>query len=115
LISERAYEQAVDLAASLAWHFSTQEAELSFAVPGRPRTRDLHEFLAWLAVIEPGTIDASSTNAISAGDALRDMNLGSSDEYNIVVTSRTRGSLPTALWNSSYFVFAGDEAGSSKS
>ena len=44
-ISERAYEKAVDLTASLAWHFSTQEAELSFAIPGRPRTRDLHEFL----------------------------------------------------------------------
>ena len=60
LISERAYEKAVDLAASLAWHFSTQEAEVSFVVPGRPRTRDLHEFLAWLAVIEPGTHEADS-------------------------------------------------------
>ena len=57
-ISERAYEKAVDLTASLAWHFSTQEAEVSFAIPGRPRTRDLHEFLAWLAVIEPGSARA---------------------------------------------------------
>ncbi len=54
LISERAYEKAVDLTASLAWHFSTQEAQVSFVVPGRSRTRDIHEFLAWLAVIEPG-------------------------------------------------------------
>ena len=64
-ISERAYEKAVDLTASLAWHFSTQEREVSFAIPGRPRTRDLHEFLAWLAVIEPGMIagDPSSHQA----------------------------------------------------
>jgi uncharacterized protein (DUF58 family) len=116
LISERAYEMAVDLSASLAWHFSTQEAELSFIVPGRPRTRDLHEFLAWLAVIEPGTSEpdcsARETRRNERGgypvDALREMNLSSSDAYNIVITARPRGSLPTALWNCSYFIFAGD-------
>ena len=59
VISERAYERAVDLTASLAWHFSAQEAEVSFVVPGRPRTRDLHEFLAWLAVIQPGVMQAA--------------------------------------------------------
>jgi uncharacterized protein (DUF58 family) len=115
LISEQAYESAVDLAASLAWHFSTQEAELSFVVPGRPRTRDLHEFLAWLAVIEPGTSELSSASqeANDKGracpeDTLRQMNLTGSDAYNIVITARARGSVPTALWNCSYFVFAGD-------
>jgi uncharacterized protein (DUF58 family) len=111
LISERVYENAVDLAASLAWHFSTQEAEVTFAVPGRPRTRDLHEFLAWLAVIEPGMNEpANGAQAAAAGDALREMNLGSTDDYNIVITARARGSVPTPLWNSSYFVFAGDQS-----
>ena len=117
MISERAYEKAVDLTASLAWHFSTQEAELSFIVPGRPRTRDLHEFLAWLAVIEPGTSEPDSSARETkrearggpAGDGLREMNLSSSDAYNIVITARPRGSLPAALWNCSYFIFA-DEA-----
>ena len=115
MISEQAYENAVDLAASLAWHFSTQEAELSFLVPGRARTRDLHEFLAWLAVIEPGTSEPSSASRETRDqgrkcpdDALRQMNLTSSDAYNIVITARARGSLPTALWNCSYFIFAGD-------
>ena len=36
------------------------------------------------------------------------MNLESGDEYNIVVTSRLRGTVPTALWNSSYFVFVNE-------
>jgi len=108
-ISERAYEKAVDLAASLAWHFSTQEAQVSFVLPGRPRTRDLHEFLAWLAVIEPGT--ASGKDG-SAEDGLHEMNLGGSDDYNIVITARQRGTLPTALWNSSYFIFAADDSSS---
>ncbi len=127
LISERAYEKAVDLTASLAWHFSTQEAEVSFVVPGCPRTRDLHEFLAWLAVIEPGmvptvtgsdtskskseTVDSETNRAVGQyRDPLREMNLGSSDDYNIVITARPRGTLPTALWNSSYFVFAADDS-----
>ncbi len=115
LISERAYEKAVDLTASLAWYFSTQEGELSFVIPGRPRTRDLHEFLAWLAVIEPGGIDRDTAgnqkgNKAVCGDALLEMHLGNSDEYNIVVTARPRGSLPISLWNSSYFVFAAEEA-----
>jgi uncharacterized protein (DUF58 family) len=115
LISERAYEKAVDLTASLAWHFSTQEAQVSYVVPGRPRTRDLHEFLAWLAVIEPGVTEpgrngtGNEKNALG-GDGLREMNLGGSDDYNIVITARPRGSLPTALWNSSYFVFAREDA-----
>jgi len=106
LISEAAYEKAVDLAASLAWHFSTQEAQLSFLIPGRPRTRDLHEFLAWLAMVEPvGSQTAKPPQAL--GNPLHELAHDGSDEYNIVITARTRGTVPTALWNSSYFVFVG--------
>lgn len=94
LISEQAYEKAVDLTASLAWHFAAQEAEVSFAVAGQPRTRDLHEFLGKLAVVEPGP-----------RDAMREITAGGGDDYNIVITARTRGTLPAAMWNSSYFVF----------
>ena len=113
-ITERAYERAVDLTASLAWHFSTQEAEVSFVVPGHPRTRDIHEFLAWMAVIAPANAGSSAPGASqnlgnqNSEDSLRAMNLGASDEYNIVVTTRERGSVPAAYWNSSYFVFSSD-------
>jgi uncharacterized protein (DUF58 family) len=121
-ISAVAYERAVDLTASLGWHFSTQEGEASFVVAGRPRTRDLHEFLAWLAVIEP--VDLRNKDAVknSIGvnrpndtgipfeDVLRELALDNSDDFNVVITARPRGSLPTALWNSSYFVFVGEPA-----
>jgi uncharacterized protein (DUF58 family) len=113
LISERAYEKAVDLTASLAWHFSTQEAEVSFLVRGHARTRDLHEFLGWLAVIQPGSIIPGSTaqdRLPSTGDLARDIGLGISDDYHIIVTARSRGSLPAALRNNSSVVFAGDKA-----
>ncbi len=116
-IPENAYEKAVELTASLAWHFSTQDAEVSFVVPGQPRTRDLHEFLRWLAVIEPGTsnlLEPPPGAASSERGPLRGMNLTAADNYNIVVTARPPGSLPTALWNSSYFVFVGDRAKASK-
>jgi len=112
VVSESAYEKAVELTASLAWHFSTQDAEVSFVLPGRPRTRDLHEFLGWLAVIQPGTCDPAKTTpgkACTEENRLSGMNLTAADDYNVVVTARPRGSLPTALWNSSYFVFVGDE------
>jgi uncharacterized protein (DUF58 family) len=110
LIPEGAYEKAVDLTASLAWHFSTQEAEVSYVIPGRPRTRDLHEFLAWLAVVEPvGAKPSRDHTPPEAGDPLHDLSRGAVDEYNIVVTARTRGTVPTELWNSSYFVFVGEQ------
>jgi len=113
IISESVYEKAVELTASLAWQFSTQDAEVSFIVPGQPRTRDLHEFLRWLAVIEPEAGNSGNRvleKASAERDRLYGMNLTAADDYNVVVTARPRGSLPTALWNSSYFVFIGDAA-----
>jgi uncharacterized protein (DUF58 family) len=123
LISERSYEKAVDLAASLAWHFSTQEAEVSFFVLGHGRTRDLHDFLAWLAVIQPGATQPGivepgmtaqkaakeSVASLSSRDALRDLSLPGSDDFNIVITGRARASLPAGLSNRSYVVCAGDD------
>lgn len=115
LISTEAYERAVNLAASLAWHFSSLAAEVSFVVPGHGRGVDLHEFLARLAVIEPLKDPHSKLNPptgmpdIPHEDILRTVDPDSAGEYNIVLTARPRGSLPTALWNSSYFVFLGNE------
>jgi len=100
VIEEASYEKAVNLAASLAWHFDSQSAELSFAIPGQARTRDLHEFLKQLAVVEPVAIEKKASS-----QTLETMSLGTSDEYHIVITARARGSLSTTLWNSSYFVF----------
>lgn len=108
-VAEELYERAVQICASLAWHFSNGEAEVSFLLPGSPCMRDLHEFLAALAVVRPLGSDAKGTSgALLAKDPLCDMNLESGDEYNVVVTCRRRGTVPTALWNSSYFVFVGE-------
>jgi uncharacterized protein (DUF58 family) len=117
VISPQAYERAVNLAASLAWHFSSQDAEVSFVVPGHGRGVDLHDFLAQLAVIEPRKIEPEKTapqenpRALPGpqADLMQHLNLGSTGEYNIILTARPRGSLPTALWNCSYVVFLDGE------
>jgi uncharacterized protein (DUF58 family) len=123
LISAAAYERAVNLAASLAWHFSSQAAEVSFVVPGHGRSTDLHEFLGRLAVIEPKPEkepqrDPQQKQGPHTGtrrdarreDILQEIDRGSTGDYNIVLTARPRGSLPTALWNCSYFIFLEGQA-----
>lgn len=93
-VSERAYESGVQMAASLAWHFSQQDAELNFAAAGLKASDDVYDFLAYLALVSP---------AESGNGFLQD--LPASDAYNIILTARPRGSLPTELWAKSYFVF----------
>jgi uncharacterized protein (DUF58 family) len=108
LISAQAYERAVNLAASLAWHFSSHHAEISFAIPGQGRCSDLYEFLAQLAVIEP-CAEMQVLPGKQIADGFAEMNLGSVGEYKIILTARPHGSLPSALSNFSYFVFLGEE------
>lgn len=95
-VSEKAYERAVALAASLGWHFSSENTEISFLAPGYDGDSDVYRFLAYLALITPH-------KAVSVID-----NLSVSEDYNIILTTRPRGTVPTALWNCSYFVFIGD-------
>src|SRR5205085_5749731 len=97
VISDKRYETAVSLAASVAWHFSAeQDTDISFASQGFVSSADLYSFLAFLALVEP-----SSDQSVI--DSLRP-----SDDYNIIFTTRPRGTIPTALWACSYFVFLKD-------
>ncbi|MFL6300840.1 MAG: DUF58 domain-containing protein [Terriglobales bacterium] len=93
-VSDQAYESGVQMAASLAWHFSQQDAELNFAAAGIEDSEDVYDFLAYLALVSP---------ASAGSDVLRQ--LPASDAYNIILTAQPRGSLPTELWAKSYFVF----------
>jgi len=94
-VSGAAYEKAVALAASLSWHFAEEPTELSFAAPGYSGADDIYEFLRYLALVEP-----------QAGEPILD-HLNVTDDYNVIVTARPRGSIPTRLWTCSYFVFMG--------
>jgi len=95
-LATRTYENAVALAASLAWHFAAENAELSFAAQGYHAAPEIYQFLEYLAVVEP-----------QQGPSVID-DLPVSDDYNVVLTSRQRGTIPTALWACSYFIFLAD-------
>ncbi len=91
-LGTEAYERAVHLAASLAWHFYHEDAEISFVASGFEPTSDVFSFLRYLALIEP-------QQATSVIDRLRP-----SDDYNVIVTARDRSQLPPILMARSYLV-----------
>jgi hypothetical protein len=80
----------------LAWHFNTEDAELSFAAPDYHGKSGVYGFLEYLATVEPQT-------SKSIIDELRP-----SEEYNMIVTARARGTIPTAIWSCSYVLFVED-------
>jgi uncharacterized protein (DUF58 family) len=98
MLPETGYEDAVQLTASLAWHFAAEDTELSFAARGYQGGPDVYDFLHFLALIEPA-------GGLSVLDELE-----VTDDYNLVVTARSRGSIPTALWSCSYVVFLNGNA-----
>ena len=95
-VSAVAYERAVALAASLAWHFSDSDADLTFLAPGIEAESDLHRYLRYLALVEP-----------QAAPSVID-NLKVGEDYNIILTTRKHSSIPMGLWNTSSFIFIGE-------
>ena len=95
-VSPKAYENAIALAASLGWHFAGENTEVSFVVQGYTGGSDIHQFLRYLALVEPRAMP-------SIIESLR-----VTDDYNVILTARPRGTIPTALWACSYFVFIGN-------
>ncbi|HYA23662.1 MAG TPA: DUF58 domain-containing protein [Terriglobales bacterium] len=95
VLSEQAYEDAVALAASLSWHFADENTDISFVAQGYGGGSEIYHFLAYLALVQPQTGPSVVPD------------LRPSDDYNIIFTTRPRGSIPTALWACSYLVFLG--------
>jgi uncharacterized protein (DUF58 family) len=92
-VSDAGYERAVELAASVSWHFANENTDISFAAQGYQGGADISRFLTYLAVVQPEL-------APSILESLRP-----SDDYNIIFTAQPQGSIPTALWACSYLVF----------
>jgi hypothetical protein len=83
------------VAASLAWHFHHEDVEVSFVAPGLEPTADVFDFLRYLALVEP-------QEATPIFGRLR-----ASEDYNVIVTARERGEIPTAFAISSYVISLG--------
>jgi uncharacterized protein (DUF58 family) len=92
-VSPLAYEHAVSVAASLAWHFTGENVELSYVAPGYGGQSHLYDFWNYLALVQPARTESVLDS------------LPVSDDYNIVITARRPGSIPTALWSSSYIIY----------
>lgn len=93
-VPSAAYERAVSLAATLACHFNTENVELSFAGSGYTGGMQLEDFLRYLAIIQPVT----STEFVLE-------TLPVSSDFNVIITARTPGTLPNALWFTSYVIY----------
>lgn len=87
------YEAAIQLTASLAWHFADGSTQLSFVAAGYEGSGEVSHFLRYLALIQPG----------EAQSVLQGLPI--TEDYNLVVTAQAHGSVPTELWSSSYIVF----------
>jgi uncharacterized protein (DUF58 family) len=100
--SAEQFERAVTLAACLAWHFHEIDSELQFCTAGygspmASAGEVIYPILRELALIAP-------QRAAGGGNFLAQL-ADESDTFKIILTSQPRGSIPTALWTSSYFIF----------
>lgn len=94
-VSNQVYENAVALAASLAWHFAGENTQISFVAQGYSGAADIYQFLAHLATVEPRTLPS-----VMEG-------LEVSADYNVILTAQPREGVPSALWACSHFIFIG--------
>jgi len=92
VLQRLAYERAVRLAASLAWHFHHEDVEVSFVAPGLEPTEDVFAFLHYLALVE-------AQEATSVFSRLR-----ASEDYNLIVTARSAADVPSSLAARSYVI-----------
>jgi len=115
--SEDAFEKAVSLAASIAAHFLKEGAGIELLTPYEhvPRGIGIHHLyriLRSLAVVkyemdlseEPSkSWDYSKFPKIKDTQALRQ--ILSDKIFKIIITSKPRGSFPSAIWRSSHIIF----------
>ena len=92
----------VTLAACLAWHFYELNSQMRFLTPGAETPLGaagdvIYDALNRLSLIEPAP-------AGSDADFLRQL-AERTDTFKIILTARSRGSIPTSLWASSYILF----------
>src|SRR5258708_24913351 len=101
------FERAVNICASLAWHFYENNSLLQFRSAGvetslAPADQVIFPILQHLAVAQPLPPDPSQSLMAD---------LATSPElFKIIVTCPPHGSVPASLWNSSYLAFLDDQA-----
>jgi uncharacterized protein (DUF58 family) len=112
-----AFEKAVSLAASIAAHFLEEGAGIEFLTPHEyiPRGTGidhLYRILRSLAVVDFETVSPEISGAFwetgqfeGAGDARAIQQIFSDKVFKIAITSKARGTFPSAMWRSSHVIF----------
>jgi uncharacterized protein (DUF58 family) len=100
------FERAVNLCASIAWHFYGHNALLQFRSDGvetplAPAEETIFAILKHLALAQARPADPNQ-------ELLSDL-AASPDLFKIIVTSQPHGSIPSNVWRSSYVVFLEDQ------
>jgi hypothetical protein len=96
------FENAVTLCAGLAWHFHEINSVMEFRSAGFATQRMIageiiYDILRYLASVTPLKPLPGQSFLDTLGDA--------PEIFKIVLTSHPRGSIPSHLWNSAYFLF----------
>jgi uncharacterized protein (DUF58 family) len=99
---EEKFDRAVTLAACLAWHFYKTGAEMGFrtaglALPMAPAAEIIYDVLGALALVAPLPAERDGRFLAELAE--------SSEHFQIVLTSRPHGSIPTSLWTTAWMVF----------
>jgi uncharacterized protein (DUF58 family) len=100
--SAEKFERAVTLCAGLAWHFYEINSVIEFrsAGFGTPRMgagEIIYDILRYLASVTPLKPQPGKSFLDTLGD--------SPEIFKIVLTSHPRGSIPSHIWNTAYFIF----------
>jgi len=96
------FERAVTLCACLAWHFYEIDSVMEFRTAGlvtpmAPAGQIVYDVLRQLAFAQP--------QALEPTHGFLSQLVEHTHIFKIILTSQPRGSIPTSLWNSSYFLF----------
>ena len=95
----RRFEAAVEICASLAWHFYEVDAQLQFLcgdfqTPTARAGEVIYDILRYLSTVAPSP-DIPLARPAAAADGV----------FQIIFTGAPQGSIPTTVWNRSYFIF----------
>ena len=96
------FEKAVTLCAGLAWHFYEISSVMEFRSAGFATRRMsagdiIYDVLRYLASVTPLKPQPGTNFLDTLGDT--------PDIFKIVLTNHPRGTIPSSLWNTAYFVF----------
>jgi uncharacterized protein (DUF58 family) len=99
---DRAFERAVSLCASLAWHFYEMDSVLGFRTAGHetpPQAAGdvIYDVLRQLAIAAPLPAETDSTFLAEMAEQ--------SQVFRIIITRQPRGTIPASLWSSSFILF----------